>query len=44
MSGYTDHAVDLNGWVDNRAELLQKPFRKRDLATKLRRVFDRTID
>jgi PAS domain S-box-containing protein len=44
MSGYTEVAVNLNGWVSKGAELLQKPFRKRDMATRIRSVLDRVID
>ena len=40
MSGYSD--LDLhNGWVEHGAELLNKPFRKRELASKVRSVLDR---
>ena len=44
MSGYTEVAVNLNGWVSKGAELLQKPFRKRDMATRVRSVLDRVVD
>ncbi len=44
MSGYAENAAQLNGWLDKGAELLQKPFRKRDLATKVRDVLDRVVD
>jgi PAS domain S-box-containing protein len=44
MSGYTEIAVNLNGWVSKGDELLQKPFRKRDMATRVRSVLDRVVD
>jgi CheY-like chemotaxis protein len=44
MSGYAENAAELNGWVDKGADMLQKPFRKRDLAIKVRSVLDRVVD
>jgi CheY-like chemotaxis protein len=44
MSGYAENAAQLNGWVEKGADLLQKPFRIRDLATKVRTVLDRVVD
>ncbi len=44
MSGYPENAAQVNGWLDKGADLLQKPFRKRDLATKVRDVLDRVVD
>jgi signal transduction histidine kinase len=44
MSGYAENAAQLNGWVDKGSEMLQKPFRKRDLAIKVRSVLDRVVD
>ncbi len=41
MSGYVEQAVLLNGWVDEGADLLQKPFRRHDLAMKVRAALDR---
>ncbi|MDH3473094.1 MAG: type II toxin-antitoxin system prevent-host-death family antitoxin [Rhodospirillales bacterium] len=41
MSGYAEHAGRINGLAGKGAELLNKPFRKRDLALKLRAVLDR---
>ncbi|MDP6351891.1 MAG: response regulator [Alphaproteobacteria bacterium] len=40
MSGYTSNALLHHGRLDADAELLQKPFRKEDLARKLRSVLD----
>ncbi len=44
MSGYPEQAIHLNDWVDKGAELLQKPFRRHDLAMKVRAVLDRMPD
>jgi hypothetical protein len=41
MSGYADYAARQNGMAGNGAELLNKPFRKRELASKVRSVLDR---
>ncbi len=41
MSGYTEYATRHNGLAGNGAELLNKPFRKRELALKVREVLDR---
>ena len=41
MSGYTEDATRHNGLAGNGAELLNKPFRKRELALKVREVLDR---
>jgi CheY-like chemotaxis protein len=40
MSGYTENAIVHHGRVDPGVNLLQKPFRKRDLAAKLRAALD----
>ena len=40
MSGYTEDAILHHGRLDAGAELLQKPFRKADLARAVRRVLD----
>ena len=41
MSGYSSEAVQLNGWVEQGINLLRKPFRRDELATKVRAVLDR---
>lgn len=41
MSGYTENAILHHGRLDPGVELLQKPFRKRELAIKVREVLDR---
>jgi CheY-like chemotaxis protein len=41
MSGYTDNAIVHNGRLDRGVDLLQKPFRQRELGEKLRAVLDR---
>ena len=40
MSGYTENAIAHHGRLDADAELLQKPFRRTDLARAVRRVLD----
>jgi CheY-like chemotaxis protein len=40
MSGYTEDAIMHHGRLDADAELLQKPFRRSDLACAVRRVLD----
>ena len=40
MSGYTENAIAHHGRLDTDAELLQKPFRRADLARAVRRVLD----
>jgi CheY-like chemotaxis protein len=40
MSGYTEDAIMHHGRLDADAELLQKPFRRADLAREVRRVLD----
>jgi CheY-like chemotaxis protein len=40
MSGYTEDAIMHHGRLDADAELLQKPFRRTDLAWAVRRVLD----
>ncbi len=40
MSGYTENAIIHHGRLDADAELLQKPFRKADLARAVRKVLD----
>ena len=42
MSGYSSEAVHLNGWVEKGTDLLRKPFRRYELATKVRAVLDRS--
>jgi CheY-like chemotaxis protein len=39
-SGYTDSAIAHQGRLDEGAALLQKPYRRRDLARKVRKVLD----
>jgi PAS domain S-box-containing protein len=39
-SGYTEDAIVHNGRLDEGVDLLNKPYRKRDLALKLRKVLD----
>ncbi len=40
MSGYTENAIAHHGRLDGDAELLQKPFRRADLARAVRKVLD----
>ncbi len=40
MSGYTEDAITHHGRLDADAELLQKPFRRTDLARAVRKVLD----
>ena len=40
MSGFAGNAADLNGWVSRGVALLDKPFRKRALARKVRAALD----
>ncbi len=40
MSGYTEDAIMHHGRLDVDAELLQKPFRRADLARAVRKVLD----
>jgi len=40
MSGYTEDAIMHHGRLDADAELLQKPFRRADLAQAVRKVLD----
>ncbi len=40
MSGYTEDAIAHHGRLEADAELLQKPFRRADLARAVRRVLD----
>ena len=40
MSGYAEDAIVHHGRLDADAELLQKPFRRADLARAVRRVLD----
>ena len=40
MSGYTENAIVHHGRLDAGAELLQKPFRRADLARAVRKVLD----
>ena len=41
MSGYTENATVHHGRLDAGAELLQKPFRRADLARAVRKALDR---
>ncbi len=41
MSGYTENAIVHHGRLDADAELLQKPFRRADLARAVRKALDR---
>jgi CheY-like chemotaxis protein len=43
MSGYTRNAVAENGFVAGGTHLLMKPFRKADLARKLRQMLDDVV-
>ena len=40
MSDYTENAIAHHGRLDADAELLQKPFRRADLARAVRKVLD----
>ncbi len=40
MCGYTENAIVHHGRLDTDAELLQKPFRRADLARAVRKVLD----
>lgn len=40
MSGYAGQAIHLNGWLEKGAHLLNKPFRRHDLAQAVRSVLD----
>jgi two-component SAPR family response regulator len=40
MSGYTENAIAHHGRLDADAELLQKPFRRTDIARAMRKVLD----
>ena len=40
MSGFAGNAADLNDWVNRGVDLLDKPFRKRALARKVRAALD----
>ncbi len=44
MSGYTENAIMHHGRLDADAELLQKPFRRADLARAVRKVLDGPSD
>jgi len=44
MSGYTENAIAHHGRLDTDAELLQKPFRRTDLARAVRKVLDASSD
>lgn len=39
-SGYTENAIIHNGRLDSKVELLSKPYRRRELAAKVRKVLD----
>jgi CheY-like chemotaxis protein len=38
MSGYTDNAMLDHGWLEAGTELLQKPYRRADMAAKVRKA------
>ena len=40
MSGYSENAITHHGRLDEGVELIQKPFRKADIARSVRRVLD----
>ncbi len=42
-SGYSDDTIIHHGRLDEGVELLNKPFRKSDLARKVRSVFDKAV-
>lgn len=42
MSGYPAQSVQANGWMNSGTELLSKPFRRHELANKLRNVLDQS--
>jgi PAS domain S-box-containing protein len=44
MSGYTENAIVHHGRLDPGVQLLQKPFRRRDLAVKMRAVLARPVE
>lgn len=41
-SGYTENSIDHNGRIDSSFELLSKPYRRDQLAAKIRKVLDET--
>ncbi len=41
-SGYTEEAIIHHGWLDEGIELLDKPFRRADLAQKVRAAIDKS--
>jgi CheY-like chemotaxis protein len=43
-SGYTENAIVHQGRLDTGVELLNKPYRRQDLAAKLRKVLDQPAD
>src|SRR3546814_7732678 len=43
-SGYTENSIVHNGRLDPGVNLLNKPYRRQDLATKLRSVLDKEPD
>jgi CheY-like chemotaxis protein len=42
-SGYTEDAILNNGRLDSGVDLLSKPYRRHELAKKLREVLDRAV-
>ncbi len=40
MSGYNEDVIARNGVIEERVEFIQKPFSKKELSTKIRRVLD----
>jgi CheY-like chemotaxis protein len=41
-SGYTENSIDQNGRLDSDVEFLSKPYRRDQLAAKVRKVLDET--
>jgi two-component system sensor histidine kinase EvgS len=42
MSGYTSNVITHRGFLDKNAPLIQKPFSKKELAVKVRKVLDQS--
>jgi CheY-like chemotaxis protein len=42
-SGYTENAIVHQGKLDEGVELLQKPYRRKSLAQKLRAILDKPV-